>query len=167
MPEYRDAIAREKLVKSAMRVGITFGFLPPFAQRGVPEMVRITSWSASCAARTASSMSSKTYAGSNGFVGLDGRVLATRFHWTSSRMIVAFDVRRSLHARLPVAHPAEARIVVEAHPHALGSHCSRGGEAGEHGQNDDEADDTSHEVSQGVGGDEGRSEDLGTLAAAM
>ena len=56
---------------------------------------------------------------------------------------------------------------MEAHPHALGSHCSRGGEAGEHGQNDDEADDTSHEVSQGVGGDEGRSEDLGTLAAAM
>ena len=55
---------------------------------------------------------------------------------------------------------------MEAHPHALGRHRSRGGEAGEHGQNDDEADDTSHEVSQGVGGDEGRSEDLGTLAAA-
>ncbi len=45
---------------------------------------------------------------------------------------------------------------MEAHPHALGSHRSRGGETGEHAQNDDEADDTSHEVSQGVGGNEGR-----------
>ena len=42
--------------------------LAPFAQRGVPEIVSMTSWSFSCAARTASSMSPKTYARSNGAV---------------------------------------------------------------------------------------------------
>ena len=144
-------MAREKLVKSATRVGMTFGFLPPFAQRGVPEIVRMTSWSASCAARTASSMSSKTYAGSNGSVGLAGRVFATRFHWTRSRMIVAFACAAPCTRALrSVADPAEARIVVEADPHALGCEAGRRGETGEHGQSDDEADDTSHEVSQGA-----------------
>ena len=82
-------------------------------------------------------------------------------------MIVAFVCAAALDARLPVADPAEARVVVEADPHALGGHGSGRGEAGEHGQNDDEADDTSHEVSQEVGGDEGRSEAPGTLAAAV
>ena len=76
-------------MKSATRVGMTFGFLPPFAQRGVPEIVRITSWSFSCAALTASSMSSNSYAGSNGSDALAGRVFAARFHWTRRRMIDA------------------------------------------------------------------------------
>ena len=46
-----------------------------------PERVRMTSWSFSCAARTASSMSSKLYAGSKELAALDGRVFAVTFHW--------------------------------------------------------------------------------------
>src|SRR3990170_5007771 len=102
-PEYRVAIARAKAVKSERFVGMTFGPLPPFAHRGVPEIVRMTSWSYSWALRTASSTSSKMYAGSNGSDGLAGRVLAARFHWTSSLMIEALacadDWTRA--ARLP------------------------------------------------------------------
>jgi hypothetical protein len=46
-PEYRVAIARANAVKSETFVGMTFGLFPPFAHRGVPEIVRMTSWSVS------------------------------------------------------------------------------------------------------------------------
>ena len=65
-------------------------------------------------------------------------------------MIVAFVCDAPCDAGLAVAGPAEARVVVEADPHALGCDGSGRGEGGEHGQNDDEADDASHEVSQEV-----------------
>ena len=155
LPEYREAIARAKLVKSATRRGMMFGLFPPFAHLGVPEIVRTTSWSFSCAARTASSMSSKLYAGSKELAGLDGRVFADDVPLDEEPHDRRVRLRRTLDPRLPIADPAEARVVVEADPHALGGHRSRRGEGGEHGQNDDEADDTSHEVSQEVGGDEG------------
>ena len=51
----------------------------------------MTSWSFCWAARTASSMSANSYAGSNGSVAVVGRVFATRFHWTRRRMIEALS----------------------------------------------------------------------------
>ena len=82
-------MARAKAVKSETRRGIRFGVRPPFAQRGVPDSVSMTSWPWSCAERIASSRSSNRYDGSNGSAGLEGRFGATRFHPTSRRTIVA------------------------------------------------------------------------------
>ena len=62
-------------------------------------------------------------------------------------MIGRVQLRRARHALVPVGDPAKARVVVEADPHSL---CCEGGwgrDSGKNGQNDDEADDTSHEWS--------------------
>ena len=130
---------------------MTFGFLPPFAHLGVPETVRMTSWSFCCAR-------------ANGLVDVvelvrrvervgrrsAGRVFEARFHWTSSRMTDAFVLRRAPR-RAPGdvrdgISPAEARIVVESDPHALGrERVGATHPPASDGQSNDEADDASHE----------------------
>ena len=74
---------------------------------------------------------------------------------------------RSRDEFLTIGDPAEARIVMEPDPHPLRRQRGWRGDPCEDGQNDDEADDTSHEWSPKKAAGRGASEAPGTLAAPV
>ena len=107
-------------MKSETFVGMTFGLFPPFAHRGVPEIVRMTSWSVVLRSsdglvdvvedvRRIERIRRVRRAGLGHEVPLDEQAHDRRVR-----------LSRGLDPRGAIADPAEARVVVEADPHPLG-----------------------------------------------
>ena len=132
-----------------------FGFWPPFAQRGVPEIVSMTSWSIAWAERDRLVDVVEAIDG----VERVGRLVrplrcdeVPLHEEPDDRRAVA---RGAVDPHFAVVDPAVARVVVEADPHALGGHGRRRQDGSKHGQDQGKADCASH-VGSRRSGDEGR-----------
>ena len=161
-------MARAKDVKSETRVGMTFGDFPPLAHLRRPRDGQ-------------DDLLVVLLGGAHGLVDVGELVRGVERISRGGRPRLrdevpldeqADDVRvqpgGARDALLAIVDPAEARIVVEPDPHPLAR--QRGGceERCKRGQDDDEADGTSHEVSPWAAARNGRgSKAAATLAAAL